>query len=441
MRFNIFDRTDDRQSKRRDFLRMSATILLASGTAGIPICALANGLVISNRYSPFNKKRPARPSTLYIVLHTTEGEEAGSLRKVVAQGEAHYFVTKSGLVYRIIDKTKIAAHAGRSMWEDRSPIDNYSIGIEVVGYHNQDIDAAQYEALRELLRQLKSLYGIPGRNVLTHSMVAYGRPNRFQSSNHRGRKRCGMIFAQPEVRARLGLEAAPAGDPDVEAGRLTVGDSELFAFLFSGRTTMAAAAGPEAVVTASSASKITIPFESSLIDNKRTAWEIARDRYNDSSTIYIFPNGSRVPGNEIRDWTQLPAGTRVLLDEMADTQSFEGFLEVGKDGSDAKAVAGTAYTSDTTIYFFPDGLIRTGAELKKVPAGTKLLENPPAGTRVLVGYVYGGYVKTRRPPALIASVKWNYPSTYYRFPDGRILNGDTVDDTAIPVGTLLFYQR
>jgi hypothetical protein len=146
-------------------------------------------------------------------------------------------------------------------------------------------------------------------------------------------------------------------------------------------------------------------------------------------------------GNQIRDWTRIPMGTQVLLGEEEDDQPFEGFLEIGKDGDTAKAVAGKAYAGATTIYFFPDGLVRTGAELKKRRSWRSLLNKPPKGTRVLVGYIYGGHVKTRRPPSSIAGVKWNYPSTFYRFSDGRILSGDDIDIADIPAGTLIFYQE
>ncbi len=60
---------------------------------------------------------------------------------------------------------------------------------------------------------------------------------------------------------------------------------------------------------------------------------------------------------------------------------------------------------------------------------------------MLVGYVYGGYVKVQRPPSRIAGEKWNYPSTYYRIPDGTIRSGDDVNPKAIPAGTLVFFQR
>jgi N-acetyl-anhydromuramyl-L-alanine amidase AmpD len=399
---------------------------------GVSPASAADSLNIRNRWSYLNKRRPVRPHTKYIVLHTTEGSNSGSLAKIRRYGEAHYFVSTSGRVYRIIEKSKIARHAGRSMWEGQRNIDNYSIGIEVVGYHNKKITDAQYRALRELLRQLKSLYDIPDDNVLTHSMVAYGRPNRFHKQSHRGRKRCGMLFARHDVRERLGLKAKPERDKDVEAGRLKVADRQLHRYLF--------AKPPTSPVRAAVEEK-SEPADSMVIAKGRNAWNIARDQYNQESTTYTFPSGRQVRGDEIRDWSKIPVGTRVALVADAEEQPFEGFLEIGKDGEDSEALAGDALADRTTIYFFPDGLIRTGYELHKKKSTRKLLANPPDGTRVLVGYVYGGYVKTRRLPTSIAGSKWNYPSTYYRFPDGKIVSGDDVDASAIPARTLVFYQN
>ena len=480
---------------RREILKTAVSALAVSAVSGIAVItgyAQATGgakLAIVNRMSPLDGTRPVRPQTLYIILHTTEGKEEGSLNKLVRYGEAHYFIARAGRVYRIIDRTRIAKHAGRSMWEGRHTIDNHSIGIEVSGYHNQDITAAQYESLKEIIRQLQSLYKIPDERVLTHSMVAYGRPNRFHDENHRGRKRCGMIFADPRVRARLGLKAAPARDPDVDAGRLKVADRELYAYLFpatqrgkssttqsakaqipakplvvppvelavetettsaskttpavkpNAKTNPAVAAKTAAAKPEPSSASPEMPPESQTISLGRTAWQIAREHYNSPSTMYEFPDGRRLNGSEIKDWGRIPTGTRVLVGEIDDSEPFEGFLEIGKDGDTPQSLAGKAYNSATTIYFFPDGLVRTGAELQRQSSYRSLFRNPPKGTRLLVGYVYGGRVRNSRRPSSIAGVKWNYPSTYYRYPDGRILSGDYVKDNAIPAGTLVFFQE
>jgi N-acetylmuramoyl-L-alanine amidase len=413
-----------------------ALLLVAAGLAAWCSEAAAQGLKISDRLSPLNHKRPIRPQTRHIVLHTTEGDLEGSLCKIHRYGEAHYFVTPSGEVYRIIERQRIATHAGRSMWDGRGTIDNFSIGIEVVGYYDRDITAAQYAALRDLLRQLKSLYNLKDEDILTHSMVAYGRPNRFHSKNHRGRKRCGMLFANPEVRRRLGLSAGPSRDPDVAARRLIVADPELNRFLYQRPVVLATSFKP--------ASQQSLAGQRSgdamVIEKGVNAWRIAREKYDDPGTIYLYPDGRRFRGTEIRDWDNIPAGTTVLFLEEGHEreQEFEGFLEIGKDGNTVRDLAGDLYADATTIYFFPDGLIRTGAELKGTASMRRLLNAPPKGTRVLVGYIYGGYVQKGRAASRIAGKKWNYPSTFYRLPDGRILSGDEIDDRVIPARTLIF---
>jgi N-acetylmuramoyl-L-alanine amidase len=428
-----------KRGPRRRFLRAGFVSALAVSAALQTLWASAGPVDrefrINDRLSPLNKRRPLRPETLYIVLHTTEGPESGSLAEVWKRGETHYFVGLDGRVLRIIDRTKIATHAGRSMWQGNRNIDDYAIGIEVVGHYNQDITEDQYGALRELLRQLKEIYSIDDRHVLTHSMVAYGAPNRFHHSDHRGRKRCGMIFARPDVRLKLGLEAKPEHDADVEAGRLIVGDEELYRFLY--------AAAPVAASVQARGAATPVMSESNVVTRNCTPWMIARDRYDQPGTVYLMPDGKQVRGDQIRDWARIPEGTRVQISEAdADSeQAMTGFHEIGKDGDDARTLAGDAYTRDTTIYFFPGGLIRTGRELAGSKTQRAMLDRPPKGTRVLIGYVYGGFVRSSRPASAIAGIKWNYPSTFYRLPDGRILSGDEIDDAAIPIGTLIFYQN
>jgi len=383
-------------------------------------------LNISSRFSPKDRKRAVRPYTRYIVLHTTEGREAGSFDKIWKRGEAHYFISLKGAVYRIIEKNKIATHAGRSLWEGHGPVDNYSIGIEVVGYHDKDITPEQYSALKELLRQLQSTYKIPDERVVTHSMVAYGRPNRFHPYDHRGRKRCGMIFARADVRERLGLKAGPKIDSDVQEGRLRVADQELYDFLFHQEY-------PAATVLASREDR---PL---VIDKEHTAWDIARDLFDSSDTRYLFPDGSSLAGSEITDWGKIPAGTRIEIVKGEEDLGFEGFHTVAAEES-ARDIAGENYAEKSTIYLLPSGMVRTGHEMEASAATRKLLDKLPPGTRVLTGYVYGGHVKKNRSASWIAGRKWNYPSTYYYLPGGRIMSGDEIDDSSIPVDTLVLFQ-
>lgn len=196
----------------------------------------------STRYrSPRNPERRARASTELIVLHTTEAPARSSLNKLSDRGEAHFCVTEDGGVFAIVDRDRVAFHAGRSMWNGKEDVDNFSIGIECVGHHNKPMPMAQIAAIRELVKDLKAMYRIPDERVVCHGHVAYGSPNKWQKRRHRGRKRCGMLFAMPSVRRVLELKSRPAFDADTRAGRLVVGDDYLRGVLYGRTDTMIAA--------------------------------------------------------------------------------------------------------------------------------------------------------------------------------------------------------
>ncbi len=245
-------------------------------------------LDIRDDYSALNAERPVRSETRYLVLHTTEGGDSSAIREVKRRGLANYLVLRDGSVRRVIEKHREARHAGRSMWNGAEDLDRVSVGIEVVGHHHRPITRAQEVALKELLRQLQSIYGLADDAVLAHAMVAYGEPNRWHEHPHRGRKRCGMLFATVSMREDLGLTRRPASDPDVRAGRLVEADPELAAILYG-----------------------------HYLARGKTPFAVAGPAYAKASTVYVFPKGARRRGDEIEDWTEVPAGTWVLLDQGA----------------------------------------------------------------------------------------------------------------------------
>ncbi|MBR2838822.1 MAG: N-acetylmuramoyl-L-alanine amidase, partial [Kiritimatiellae bacterium] len=203
-----------------------------AGTVAVLALSLAlaaqGAVPVSNRYrSPRNPERRVRASTELIVLHTTEAPARSSLNKVSDRGECHFCVTEDGTVYRIVDRDREAFHAGRSMWNGKEDVDKFSVGIECVGYHDKRMDDVQLNSIRALVKELQAMYRIPDERVVCHSHVAYGAPNKWHKFKHRGRKRCGMLFAMPSVRARLGLASRPAYDPDTRACRLRNADDYL----------------------------------------------------------------------------------------------------------------------------------------------------------------------------------------------------------------------
>ena len=395
---------------------------------------------ISSKYR-FKKPRELRKSTKYIVLHTTEGSSRGSIAKLSANGECNYVVDTDGMVYTIVDRGRVAYHAGLSMWNGRTGLDSISVGIEIVGWHDKDITAAQYAALRKLLAELKAQYRIPDENVLTHSMVAYGNPNHWQKRRHRGRKRCGMLLALPAARTRLGLAKKPAYDPDIRAGRLADADPELTKILYTPMPAPKAPAAKPGAKPPADAKPATVSAPpaaasaSNVIGPKRSAWDIARDQYDAPTTLYAFPDGTTRRGNQIKNWNKMPAGTIVTVGPAASENANEGLLTIGEDGS-AQDLAGDAVAATTTFYFRPGQPYAAGATLPL----TEIASLPP-GTKVLVDYRVAGPVTAKTPVFSLCGSKWNHPDTYYWTSAGGLVPGDQVTDRTIPKGALVFFRK
>lgn len=295
----------------------------------------AAAIEASDRYrSPRNPERKIRRSTELIVLHTTEAPARSSLNKLSDRGEAHYCVTEEGRIYRIVDRDKEAFHAGRSMWHGKEDVDKFSIGIECVGYHNKPMNLVQLAAIRQLVKELKSMYNLGDDRVVSHCHVAYGAPNKWHRRRHRGRKRCGMLFVMPSVRRVLDLKSRPAYDPDVRARRLIVGDKHLHNVLYGNVDTMRssypassgdrkkplkappkkiavkpAPASRKTVVTAAVRKTATRPSTvaelkaggwtlAGNISTTVTAMKLAGSKWNSPDTYYTT-RGKVVPGNQI----------------------------------------------------------------------------------------------------------------------------------------------
>ena len=249
-------------------------------------------------------KKIKRNSTRYIIVHTSECDLKTTL-KIVSQGKqdnfmwvsrgghTHYVIARDGQTYRILDKKYRASHAGLSMWNGETSLNQSSVGIELVAYHNKDITASQYKSVRLLIDILRNVYRLNNRAVLTHSQVAYAKPSQQIPYNHRGRKHCARNFDR--IRAGIGLTWPY--DPDVKAGILKP-EPEL-ATIFYGDKLLR----EKKPIT-------------DVIDQKRTVWIIARGKYDSPDTLYKLPNGWIISGNRVDSrigWHRVPAGTKIFL--------------------------------------------------------------------------------------------------------------------------------
>ena len=350
---------------RARFMVAVLGLLLSTGVASA-------ALQTSNAYFSWrNKERSLRKSTQLIILHTTEAPSKSALPKLRDMGECHYCIDEAGRIYRIIDSRRIAFHSGRSMWNGKADVDNFSVGIEVCGYHNKPLAPVQVRALTELVNELKRTYKIPDHNVLAHSHVAYGVPNKWQKHNHRGRKRCGMAFGMPAVRAQLNLKSRPLKDPDVAAKRLVVGDPELAQVLYGTQnafqlgTATSQVKLPATSPTPPTPPKPKGPYQTIGIDGG--ARDIVGAAVASPATFYIYPDGKYKSGDQqtAESLLKLPYGTKVL----------QGYASGGPvtAKSAPSVICGNRWREPTTFYLI-SGTLTPGDKVddKKIPAGTML---------------------------------------------------------------------
>jgi hypothetical protein len=249
-------------------------------------------------------KKLKRNSTRYIIVHTSECDLKTTL-KIVSKGKqdnykwvsrgghTHYVIARDGQTYRILDKKYRAAHAGLSMWNGETGLNRSSVGIELVAYHNGSITNNQYKSIRLLINILRRVYRLNGRSVLTHSQVAYAKPNDQEPFYHRGRKHCARNFD----RIRAGIGSTWLYDPDVKAGRLKP-EPELASIFYSDKL------------------QTEKKQFADVINQKQTVWAITKRKYNSPDTLYKLPNGWIISGNRVDSrigWHRIPDGTKVFI--------------------------------------------------------------------------------------------------------------------------------
>ena len=375
-----------------------------------------------SRLSPKFKKVKRR-QTKYIIVHTSELGLKETLR-VVSRGKQlrsgqrtdgghiHYVIARNGRTYRILDKKYRADHAGISMWDGETDISNVSIGIELVGYHYAPITDHQYRSVGLLIDILQDAYGLDDQAVLTHSQVAYGSPNRWHKKKHRGRKRCAKNF----IHARAGVGLIWTDDPDVRAGRLAA-DVQLSKIFYDERELYAE--------------------EGNIITKSNTAWRIAGEDFDSSTTVYKFPDGRIYTGDQISDspgWDKIPSKTMVLLNQETsfDELKSESLIKTITDGLTAWSFAGKEYNRETTIYFLPSGEIKLGSAISD-------WDDLPTSTKLIIGYRGPYRLHQNRTAYRIAGLKYKDQKTIYFLPPKKLLAGNEIENfNHLPSGTLIF---
>lgn len=86
---------------------------------------------------------------------------------------SHFYVRRSGELWQFVDCDERAWHAGVSRHRGRVDCNDFSVGIELEGLEGGVFEAAQYEELARLCRELRVRYPIDA--IAGHEHIAPGR--------------------------------------------------------------------------------------------------------------------------------------------------------------------------------------------------------------------------------------------------------------------------
>jgi N-acetylmuramoyl-L-alanine amidase len=158
--------------------RPASGVLLAALLAAL-VAGCASGPAIDTRYTALSQG--SRVS--FIVLHYTSGDFANAL-KILTEGpvSSHYLITADDppTVYRLVDESRRAHHAGVSSWEGMTGLNSSSIGIEIVNRGFLDkptgpyapYPSAQTERMVALVRDIAERHQVRPHRIVGHSDIA-----------------------------------------------------------------------------------------------------------------------------------------------------------------------------------------------------------------------------------------------------------------------------
>ena len=153
--------------------RLLATLLLAVAAG------CATGPRIDTTVTAVSQDSRAQ----FLVLHFTTTSLPGSLATLaLGPVSSHYLVNDDPpTVYRLVDESRRAWHAGDSSWRGHTQLNAASIGIEIVNAGNRltpdgiewaDYPRPQVDAVIGLVKDIVKRHGIRPDHILGHSDIA-----------------------------------------------------------------------------------------------------------------------------------------------------------------------------------------------------------------------------------------------------------------------------
>lgn len=147
-----------------------------------PVALMIEDHFVSWGHNLFVTRNPAAINT--VVVHscynpgTGERYSVDKMLKILRKDKVvtHYLIDRQGKIYRLVPEHRVAYHAGVSRMPDgRTDVNRFSVGVELLGHPSDTFTDAQYDALLQLLRDIRTR--LPIRYIKGHGEVAPLRKN------------------------------------------------------------------------------------------------------------------------------------------------------------------------------------------------------------------------------------------------------------------------
>lgn len=137
--------------------------------------------------SPNYSVKPNREISAIILHHTATFNGKIDLEWLCnheAKVSAHYLIDMDGTIYNLVEEKNVAWHAGVSELHGRQYVNNFSLGIEVVGDTNKkEFTAEQYKSIVELVKYLLQKYNVKPESIVSHREISPGRKTDLNSDH------------------------------------------------------------------------------------------------------------------------------------------------------------------------------------------------------------------------------------------------------------------
>lgn len=129
--------------------------------------------------SPNYGVKKNRKISAIILHHTASWNFENTIEWLVdpsAKASAHYMISREGEIVQLVLDCNVAWHAGVSELDGEKHVNNFSVGIELIGNTcEKPLTEAQWDAMVWLVKRLMEKYGVDASRVVDHRRVSPGR--------------------------------------------------------------------------------------------------------------------------------------------------------------------------------------------------------------------------------------------------------------------------